>query len=185
MSQRSPGVRRDAPRIRLDGQRNGSTAIQGRGVSGRWFVGTGVVGLLLVWGTLYGLFSVWRAGVEERIAFGKTQVVPIVSAMADLQPPGIDRNDWRQAVADTETMLEEVVGTGRMDRSRLQSLRSDLEQRVAEARRSPEKALESLTELWDEMARVKRFRSGTDRPNLLRIPDENPGAPGNWEERPG
>ncbi|WP_152052268.1 hypothetical protein [Tautonia marina] len=185
MSQRSPGVRREGPRIRVDDRGDGSTAIRGRGVSGRWFVGAAVVGLLMVWGALYVLFWFWRSGVEERIAFGKNQVLPIVTELAALEPPGIDRNDWLQAVADTETMLEEVVGTGRMDRSRLQALRSDLERRVVEAHRSPELAPEILARIWDDMALVKRFRSETERPELIRAPDERPGDSGIREETRG
>jgi hypothetical protein len=154
-------------------------------VSGRWFVGAGVVGLLLLWGALYVVFSLWRSGVEERIAFGKSQVAPIVADLAGLEPPGIDREDWRRAVADTEAMLTEVVGTGRMDDSRLQSLRSDLRRRVAQAHQSPESAPEILTGIWDEMARVSPFRSGTERPELIRVPDVGPNVPGIREETPG
>ncbi|WP_169979540.1 hypothetical protein [Tautonia rosea] len=154
-------------------------------MSGRWFVGAGVVGLLIVWGVLYGLFSIWREGIEERIAFGKTQVVPIVAKLALLEPRGIDQKDWEQAVTDTQAMLEEVVGTGRMDRSRLQSLRSELEQHVVEAHQSPELAPEVLARIWDEMAQLKQFRAGTERPELIRVEGDRPSSSDHQEETRG
>ncbi|MEW4566711.1 hypothetical protein AB1L88_02475 [Tautonia sp. JC769] len=178
MTQRPPDDRPDALRLLVHERDSASSAIGGPGVSGRRFVGAGVIGLLLLWGALYVLFSLWRSGVEERIAIGKTEVASVVAGLADLEPPGIDPTEWRQAVAETEAMLAEVVGTGRMDRSRLRSLRSDLSRRVAEAGRSPGSAAEILAGIWDEMARLTRFRDGTERPALI----GGPGAPERREE---
>ena len=165
--------KRGRPLFRIDPCRSGLRVSPGSGVSGRKVVAAGVLGLLILWGTLYLLFLGWRNGVEDRIQYGKTEVVPVVKDMASRVPPGIREEDWRNAVADTEAMLDEVVGTGRLDRPELEALRSDLLQRVSQANRSPELSLTILGGIWDDMGRLKRFRSETKRPTLL--PDATSG----------
>lgn len=155
------------PRLGLNPSRRHSNSTIGRAISGRRVVFGAVVALLISWGSLFVLFSIWRSGVEERIAFGKANVVPVMEDLNDISPPGVSSADWNQAVEETKAMLEEIVGTGRIDRNGLEVLRADLTGRINRARTHPEESLTTLAGIWDDMARLKRFRTGTARPEIL------------------
>ncbi|RUL89361.1 hypothetical protein [Tautonia sociabilis] len=154
-----------------------------RGVSGSRFVLGAVLVLLGCWGAISLAFDAWRAGVRERIAYGMDQVVPVLRPMADVSPPGLDPPGWREAVDASEEMLREVVGTGRLDRSRLDALRLDLSRRVDRAARSPESAPTILASIWDEMARITLLRPETKRPGILPPPRRIARPPANPSDR--
>lgn len=162
-----PTDSRGRPLLRLDSSRERSDSSIGRAISGRWVVFGAMVALLIAWGSLSVLFSIWRSGVEERIAFGKANVVPVVGEFNEIPPTGVSSADWNEAVAETEAMLDEIVGTGRIDRNGLEALGADLSSRVDRARNHPDESLSILAGIWDEMARLKRFRQGTNRPEIL------------------
>jgi hypothetical protein len=132
-----------------------------------------VFGVVALWGGLHLAFDGWRAGIQDRIDFGKATVAPAIRPLSEIEPPGIPERDWQDAVSRSEAMLGEVVGTGRLDRMALERLRTDLGGRVAEARRSPPDAPAILGRVWDDMARLKRLRAETERPVVLPGPDQS------------
>ncbi|QDV37354.1 hypothetical protein [Tautonia plasticadhaerens] len=161
------------PRSRLDVRPGGIGNTTRPGVPGRLFVVGSVGGALLIWGTLYVIFIDWRQEIRGRIDYGKSKVAPVVGSLSAITPPGIPEQEWEDAVRRSEAMLDEVVGTGRLDPQRMESLRSDLTSRVAEARRSPRVAPTILGRIWDDMARLKRLRDETERPTVLPAPDRS------------
>ena len=173
MSIPSDGGRR---RFRVDGL-GGRPGWLGRPFSGRAFVVAAVATILALWGGLYLAFANWRAGIEERIAFGRAEVVPAIGPLADAVPPGVDPAEWAAAIEATRALLVEVVGTGRLDRPAMIALRDNLADRAGRAR--PETARAVLAGIWDDMtARLGRIRGDLGRPALL------PPPPAETDRRP-
>jgi hypothetical protein len=130
-------------------------------------VAAAVLAVITLWGVLFLSFEGWRAGIQARIDYGMANVAPVVEPLEEIDPHGIAQEDWRDAVSRSEEMLGEVVGTGRLDQKALERLRSDLSRRVAEARNSPQDAPAILGRIWDDMAKLKKFRTETQRPVVL------------------
>jgi len=170
MSSTSPNGRGRfvARKVRVDRRLGDASDALGRPVSGRWVIGLGVAALLSIWGGLYFAFNAWRDLAEERIAYGKERVAPVVSGFAEIEPPGVDPEAWRIAVADTRRLVEEFTGTGRLDIAELDALRDDLGQRADAAASQPERAVEELASIWFELALMKPLREETEPPELLR-----------------
>ena len=152
-------------RLRQDGHPgaiDGAPAL-GRSVSGRAFVVASVVVLMIGSGLLRLAFDQWRAGVSAQIARGKSRVAEAVRPLAALEPPGVEEGAWEIAVDDTEAMLDDLVGTGRLDREAI----DDLLSRLDAARIEPESAPAMLAGVWDDAARLAPRSAETSRPSLL------------------
>jgi hypothetical protein len=119
--------------------------------SGRRLVLMAGLTILLLWGLLYVIFRDWRARYRARASFGATQVAPLIDALADAVPPGVDPGDWREAVAETHAMLRTVTASNLLDLQQMQSLRTELEQTVARARAHPETARDEMAGVWNMM----------------------------------
>jgi hypothetical protein len=133
------------------------TTEAGQGHSGRRFVVIAVVVVLLTWGGLYLAFQRWRASYRARVAYGTSNVVPVVDALKEVIPPGVDPAAWRDAVDKTRAMLSTVVGSNLLDLHDMDRLRLELDQRVARAQTLPETATDELAAIWNEMADRAEF----------------------------
>jgi hypothetical protein len=129
----------------------------GHGHSGRRFVIVAVVVVLLTWGGLYLAFQRWRANYRARVAYGTSNVVPVIDPLKELTPPGVDSTVWRDAVDKTHEMLRAVVASNLLDRADMDKLRLELGQRVARVRSNPEAATGELAAIWNEMADRAEF----------------------------
>lgn len=121
------------------------------GISGRRFVLASGVGVLLLWGTLYLTFSVWRSNYRARASFGKERVARAVEPLAEVVPSpstGVSPESWRAAVTETREMLEALAGANLLDRSQMTALGDRVAREVAAA--TPSTALETMAKLWDE-----------------------------------
>ena len=141
----------------------------GRAVSGRSFVIGAVIVLLIASALLRLAFEGWRSEVLDRIARGKSRVAEAVRPLAGLEPPGVEGGAWETAVDDTEAMLDDLVGTGRLDRKAI----NDLLERFEGDRVEPESAPALLAGVWDDAARLAPPPEGMSRPMLLLEPDAN------------
>lgn len=136
------------PRRRAD---EGNPSALGPRHSGRRFVIAAVLSLVALLGMLYAAFLDWRGRHEELAAFGRDEVATVVWPLAEVQPPGVEAETWRAAVADTRAMIEAVATSGMLDRARLEALRDELDQCVAEA--TPATAVAALRAVWDDLER--------------------------------
>jgi hypothetical protein len=128
-----------------------------QGHSGRRFVIVAVVFVLLTWGGLYLAFQHWRSNYRARVAYGLSNVVPVVDALKEVEPPGVDPTAWRDAVDKTRAMLTTVVGSNLLGVGDMDKLRLELHHRVAGVKSQPETALTELAGIWDEMADRAEF----------------------------
>ena len=119
------------------------------GFSGRLFVTSAVVVVLVVWGSLYLAFRLWRSHHRDRAAFGAVVLTRAIDPLATVVPPDVPPDDWRQAVAETHAMLGTVTGSNLLDRAQMATLSEWVHRRVAAAR--PETARAVLAEIWDAM----------------------------------
>lgn len=171
----------------------GTLAVRGdRGLgSGRVFVTGVVVGVLVLWGSLFVSFRGWRSRYHERAAFGArfvaagvdplAKIVPAdespvgvralvcagASALASASPLDVSPAAWRKAVEQTHEMLVALTAANLLDTAQMHELGVRIAERVARA--GPKTARAELTELWDEV----EFGSGSiisarhPRPDLL------------------
>src|SRR4051794_6670946 len=160
--------------------------------SGRRFVLLAGGALLLLWGTLYLVFRDWGERYRARAAYGAPQVAPVIDALADTAPPGVDPGDWKAAVRETHSLLVTVTGANLLDLKEMQSLRGELEQVVARARAKPDSARDELAGVWNKIddragfiLRDARSASGErhPRPKLLPPRPRNQPARGGRERR--
>lgn len=140
----------------------------GRTHSGRTFVLMVMIVLAIAWCGIFLAFSRWKAQYREDKLFGEREVATTVDRLADLKPPGVDRETWTQAVSDSHAMLVVVTGSGILDRSAMTQLRDEL--RAQYAKTTAESAVNDLSELWDDM----QARAG---PILTRDPERLPVVP--------
>ena len=124
----------------------------GTRVSGRAFVVAAVLGLAITWAGVYLTFRGWRARHRELAEYGRTTVAAAVDPLAGIEPPGVPREEWRRAVADTRGMLAEVTAAGLLDRPGMDALRTDVAARVADAQARPESAVGVLARIWHDRA---------------------------------
>jgi hypothetical protein len=144
----------------------------------------GVWGLLLLIATLVLIFRVWRIHYHERADYGAKQVAPAIDPLAQVVPPGVNREAWCQAVHDTHRALVGVTATNLLGLKEMHSLRDDVIRRVTRAR--PETALDDLSRFWDDLA--ARAAPALDptrhpRPKLLK-PRADRAAAGKAERTP-
>jgi hypothetical protein len=120
--------------------------------SGRRVVIAAGLAFAVFWGALYLAFRDWRVRYRERAAFGASQVAPAIDPLAETVPSGINRARWRQAVADTHAALVTLTASNLLDRAQMNSLRGEIAGRVARAQAHPDRALDELAGLWNDLA---------------------------------
>ncbi len=148
--------------------------------SGRVFVTTAIVVILVIAGVLGLAFRSWKAQYLARVAHGDARVVKAVEPLADpaLTPPEVPANDWREALAETRSMLEAVVRSNLLDVPQLDDFGARLAAQVAAARDGSETARDTLGAIWDDVengpgfvrevvARRKHFRPACLPPRKL------------------
>jgi hypothetical protein len=129
----------------------------GQGLSGRRFVVIAAVVVLLTWGGLFAAFHRWRANYRERVAYGASNVVPVVDSFKAITPPGVDASAWRDAVDKTHAMVATVVGSNLLDRAGMDKLKLELNQRAARVQSHPETATTELAAIWNDLADRAEF----------------------------
>lgn len=128
-----------------------------------------MIGLVAI--LLYVSFQSWKAHYRALAEFGRSEVAPVVDPLAELQPPGVAREDWRRAVADTHTLLVVLTTSGLLDRAAMEALRDELRGRVAAA--APATAIDTLGGIWDDL--VKRAGPTlTVKPSRPPFPPDRP-----------
>ncbi len=125
--------------------------------SGRRLVLVAGATILILWGSLYLIFRDWRSRYRARADFGATQVAPVIDALAEIAPPGVNGQAWRDAVRETHSMLVSVTGANLLDIRQMQSLRAELDQAVARARAHPETARDELAGVWNDISDRAEF----------------------------
>jgi hypothetical protein len=85
-------------------------------------------------------------------SYGATHVAPVVDALAESSPPGVETGLWRQAVSQTHDMLVTLTASNVVSIERMRAVRSRLELLVEQARAHPDDALAILATIWDETA---------------------------------
>jgi hypothetical protein len=160
--------------------------------SGRRLVLVAGCAFLLLWGALYLVFRDWRQRYRARAAYGATQVAPVIDALADAVPPGVNPDEWKGAVRDTHALLITVTGANLLDLKEMRSLRGELEQVVARARARPDSAREELAGVWDRIEdragfvlRDARSASGERHPRPGILPPPPKKEPGRLTGRSG
>jgi hypothetical protein len=145
---------RPTRRLRIDefaGAATSAGSVEAPMHSGRRVVVAGMLVLLLVWGTLWLAFREWRARYRERAAFGSSQVASAIDPLADVVPPNVAPEEWRQAVAETHAALVTLTASNLLDLPSMRALGNSVSARVARARARPEIARDELAVLWDEL----------------------------------
>lgn len=149
---------------------------QDSGHSGRRLVVVACLTILMLWGSIYLVFRDWRQRYRVRASLGATQVAPVVDALAESQPPGVDAQAWRDAVRETHAMLVSVTAANLLDLKQMEALRDELKQIVDRARNHPETACDELASIWNAMADRAEFvlqegtsgrKQGHPRPAIL------------------
>ena len=117
--------------------------------SGRRFV---IVGVSVVLAVAVGLglaFRAWKAHQLALAEFGAREVAPVVDPLAERVPTGVEKAEWGRVVAQGHRLLVALTGSGALDRGRLEALRDELRERIAEAR--PETAAFVLNAIWTDL----------------------------------
>lgn len=172
-------------RVRLDPRRRveGDSTPLGPRHSGRAFVIAAGVSLVLIGALIYAAFLDWMTAHREIVAFGRDEVAPTITPLAEMEPPGVDVGEWRSAVDDTRALIAAATASGLLDRPRMETLRDELRERVADA--TPATAVDALRSIWDDLERragpalTRQFLRPPrppQRPALLRDP-EPPAVP--------
>jgi hypothetical protein len=133
----------------------GATATTPRdeqGHSGRRFVLVSGVVLLTIWGMLYLLFRDWRARYHKRALYGASYVVPAIDPMARLEPPDVAPEAWRNAVAQTRSMLLTVTSSNLLDEKQMRELQTELEGAAKRSLADPQRAVTELATIWNNIA---------------------------------
>jgi hypothetical protein len=145
---------RPTRRLRIDefaGAATSAGPVEAPMHSGRRVVVAGVLALLLVWALLWLAFREWRARYRERAAFGADRVAAAIDPLADVVPPNVGPDEWREAVAETHAALVTVTASNLLDVPSMRALGDSISARVARARARPQLARDELAVLWDEL----------------------------------
>ncbi len=108
--------------------------------------------LLAIWGTLYLLFRDWRARYHKRALYGVSYVVPAIDPMARLEPPDVAPEAWRDAVAQTKSMLLTVTSSNLLDENQMRELQTELEGAAERSVADPKRAVTELATIWNTIA---------------------------------
>jgi hypothetical protein len=119
--------------------------------SGRVFVATSIVVILVLAGVLALAFRAWKSQYQARVAHGDAMVVKAIEPLAELTPPNLSASDWSKAVAQTRAMLETVVRSNLLDIPQLDAFGAGIAEKVAAARARPETAPAELGAIWDDV----------------------------------
>jgi hypothetical protein len=123
-----------------------------------------VLGMAAVAGTLFlGLRlaqNSWKADYQEKRTYGDTLVDQAFEPIRDKRPESLEPGVWDTLVEDTQAMLHQVIGSGLLDRPRIDTLADELRGRVNAA--TSETAFLELAHLWRDMEQ----RAG---PSLTRL----------------
>jgi len=133
--------------------------------SGRRFVIMAVVGVAVLWAVLFVVFREWRARYFVRAAFGTSRVAPVIDGMAAIDPPGVARDDWEDAVRRTHALIVTVTDSNLLSIDQMKDLRAELAQAVARSLDHPDTALAELAGVWDSLARRGAFLFRDTRAN--------------------
>jgi hypothetical protein len=79
-------------------------------------------------------------------------VAPVVDALAEITPPGVETGVWRLAVRQTHEMLVTLTDSNSVSIERMRAVRSRLDLMVERARAHPDDAVAILAMLWNETA---------------------------------
>jgi hypothetical protein len=120
----------------------------GRNRSGRRFVLLTALGVAVLWGGLFVMFRQWRSQYMVRAAFGSSKVAPVIDAMATIDPPGVSRDDWEDAVRRTHALIVTVTDSNLLSIHQMIDLRSELLQVVDRSLKRPETAVAELSNVW-------------------------------------
>jgi hypothetical protein len=85
-------------------------------------------------------------------SYGAAQVVPALDLIAEIVPPNIDPDAWRNAVGRTRALLLMVTDSNLLGVSQMKLLRGQLDEIVARTRAHPEIGLAELARVWDALA---------------------------------
>ena len=136
-----------ARRLRIDGKNRQPPPPSGHSHSGRYVVIAGVVAVLAMWGVLWLVFRDWQARNERLASYGARDVATLVDPLKDLNPPGMDRGQWIDAVGSTHDMLVLLTGSGLFDDQSMRQFHDDVRRRVDGA--TSDTAQSTLASLWD------------------------------------
>jgi hypothetical protein len=123
-----------------------------RGYSGRWFVVIFGLVILLIWGALYLLFRDWKARYQKRSLYAAAHVLPAIDRMARVEPPHVAPEAWRDAVAQTRSMLLTVTGSNLLDEKQMDELRTELDGAATRSLADPKRAVTELATIWNNIA---------------------------------
>ncbi|AMV40702.1 hypothetical protein [Planctomyces sp. SH-PL62] len=140
----------------------------GPGFSGRRFVILSGVVIVLLWALL---FLVFRPGLDRykmRTDFGRKEVAPAVFELRKVQPPGVDSRAWDEAVRDAYGLVATTTESGTIDLDGQKALRDQIKAVAARAVEHPERAVDELAALWDDVAARARKARRPGEPEIDR-----------------
>jgi hypothetical protein len=148
-----------------------------QGHSGRRFVLIAGLVLLAIWATLYLLFRDWKARYQQRALRAAAYVLPAIDPLAQVNPPDIPAAAWRDAIAQTQSMLLTVTRSNLLDDQQMRTLRTEVEGAAARSLADPKRALTELASIWNYVAdrgdfllRDSRSASGERHPRPKILP---------------
>jgi hypothetical protein len=156
-----------------------------RGHSGRRFVLISGLVILTGWGMLYLVFRDWRARYQKRARYAATFVIPTIDPMAQVEPPDVAPEAWRDALASTRSMLLTVTSSNLLDEKQMGELKTELEAAAKRSSADPKRAVTELATIWNNIAdrgefllKDTRSRSGIrhSRPKILPPKPTKPSA---------
>jgi hypothetical protein len=110
-------------------------------------------------------------------SYGATHVAPVVDALAEITPPGVETGVWRLAVRETHEMLVTLTDSNGISIERMRGVRSQLDLMVEQARARPDEAVAILATIWNEtadraeaMLKDERSPAGTRHPRPAILP---------------
>jgi hypothetical protein len=151
--------------------------------SGRRFVLLAALVIAMLWGVLFVTFRQWRSRYFERAAYGAKHVAPAIDGMAAIDPPGVARDDWEDAIRRTHALIVTVTDSNLLSIGQMNDLRAELNQTVERSLKRPETALDELAHVWNTLAARAAFlfrdTRSTDgrrhiRPAILPAPSKQP-----------
>jgi hypothetical protein len=141
------------------------------------------VGVALLWVGLYAAFYQWRAQYLVRASYGVTRVAPAIDGMGTIDPPGVPRDDWEDAVRRTHALVVTLTDSNLLSIPQMEDLRAELLRSVDRALANPDTALAELAAVWDSLADKAAFILHPPRhPRRRRPPPHPPGHPADRQD---
>jgi hypothetical protein len=123
-----------------------------RDYSGRRFVVIAIFVLATLWAVLFVAFRQWRAQYLERAAYGARLVAPLIDGLSAIDPPGVARGDWEDAVNRTRALVATVTDSNLLSIEQMNTIRDELAETVRRSRERPETAVDELGKVWDSLS---------------------------------